>query len=75
MGIEYFGEWVEEESRWKWIGKSKEVIPIVVSTEVSFDELIDEIIRRGNLSCSRSDIVVKYVLSRVPKHYKYIKVG
>ncbi|KAJ0034880.1 hypothetical protein Pint_24243 [Pistacia integerrima] len=70
LGVEYFGEWVEEKSRWKWIGKSKEVIPIAVSTEVSFDELIDEIIRRGNLSCSRSDIVVKYVLSRVPEHYK-----
>ena len=41
---------MEEESSWKWIGKSKEVIPIAVSIEVNFDELIDEIIRRGDLS-------------------------
>lgn len=64
------GEWVETPKCWNWQSKTKTTIPIALNLECTYDQLIDHLIERGNLTCHRNNLSISYVFSAAPTRGK-----
>ncbi|KAH0669087.1 hypothetical protein KY289_023580 [Solanum tuberosum] len=44
IGVDLHGEWVENPTRYTWRSKGRETVPIKISENVTYDELVDIIV-------------------------------
>ncbi|KAM3251136.1 hypothetical protein P3L10_005206 [Capsicum annuum] len=59
--VDYFGKWVDDKISWRWNSQNDTVRTMLVSGDVTFDNFMESIIRRGELSCGHDRICVKYM--------------
>ncbi|KAH0777272.1 hypothetical protein KY290_008683 [Solanum tuberosum] len=48
IGVDLHGEWVENPTRYTWRSKGRETVPIKISENVTYDELVDIIVSSKN---------------------------
>ena len=58
IGVELHGEWVENATRYTWRSKDRETVPIKISENVTYDELVEIIISRFELNCGKDDLSI-----------------
>ncbi|KAH0661393.1 hypothetical protein KY284_026324 [Solanum tuberosum] len=72
IGVDLHGEWVENPTRYTWRSKGRETVPIKISENVTYDELVDIIVssymlgfiekQKGAPSRIRNDLDLRFFL-------------
>jgi len=67
IGVDLHGEWVENPTRYTWRSKGRETVPIKISENVTYDELVDIIVSRFELDCDKNYLSISYMLGFIEK--------
>ncbi|KAH0683251.1 hypothetical protein KY290_021839 [Solanum tuberosum] len=67
IGVDLHGEWVENPTRYTWRSKGRETVPIKISENVTYDELVNIIVSRFELDCDKNDLSISYMLGFIEK--------
>ncbi|KAH0777751.1 hypothetical protein KY290_009162 [Solanum tuberosum] len=67
IGVDLHGEWVENPTRYTWRSKGRETVPIKISENVTYDELVDISVSRFELDCDKNDLSISYMLGFIEK--------
>ncbi|KAH0723041.1 hypothetical protein KY289_006085 [Solanum tuberosum] len=67
IGVDLHGEWVENPTRYTWRSKGRETVPIKISENVTYNELVDIIVSRFELDCDKNDLFISYMLGFIEK--------
>ncbi|KAG5616696.1 hypothetical protein H5410_016520, partial [Solanum commersonii] len=59
IGVDLHGEWVENPTRYTWRLKGRETVPIKISENVTYDELVDIIVSRQILRISVVEKIIE----------------